>query len=53
LAELFPFDDFAVSLQEHCKDAKRLFLNLDANPLAAQGRAGQVYFEQTKSNDYA
>ena len=35
LAELFPFDDFAILLEEHGQNAKGLLLNLDANPLAA------------------
>jgi hypothetical protein len=35
LAELLASDDFAILLEEHGQNAKRLLLNLDANPLAA------------------
>src|SRR5438445_9171547 len=52
LAGLLPFDDFAIPLEEHGKNAKGLFLNLDPDPLAAQGRASQINLEQAKSDDY-
>jgi hypothetical protein len=52
LAELLSFDDFAIPLEEHCQNAKRLFLDFDANALAAQRGADQVDLKQAKFDDY-
>src|ERR1700732_4718015 len=51
LAEIVSLYNFAVSPKEHGENSKRLLLDFDTYALAAQGRAGQVRFEQTKFHD--